>query len=207
MYEKKKHVALSNMGRRGGRRSVIHKMQDGSFERHMHWMTVRSSAARKRRALARNAEKPFWRDYTCPRPSCHHRWRGKGKKPTAPKQCPKCGLRLASSWVRQREQANLRMYPDEMVQREGKTHVSEPLSAAPVEIARELSMDDARRERKESEGVEKTAPDFPAPVSGQGKTPSSSRLDRAVQAQTGHAEGCRCIACERFRKVLAKPVS
>ena len=57
LCEKRKHVALSNMGKRGGRRSVIHKMQDGSFERHMYLMTVRSSAERKRKALAKKLQK------------------------------------------------------------------------------------------------------------------------------------------------------
>ena len=111
-YEKKKHVALNNMGRREGTRSVVLKMQDGSFEQHMHLMTVRSSAARRKRRLARDAAKPsVWgTDYWCPRPSCHHRRRG--KKPTDPKQCPKCGLRLAAKCVKQLELANLRMYPD-----------------------------------------------------------------------------------------------
>jgi hypothetical protein len=119
LYEKKKHVALSNLGRRGGKRSVIRKVQDGSFKRHMYRMTVRSSAARKRRALARKAAKPsFWIAYRCPRPSCQHYWRG--RKTTAPKQCPKCGLRLASKRVKQLNQANLRMYPDEIVQKDAK---------------------------------------------------------------------------------------
>jgi hypothetical protein len=77
LYERRKHVALRNMGRRGGKRSVIHKMQDGSFGRHMYWVTIRSSAARKRKALAKKAARPFVLkgNYRCPR--CHHYWRGK----------------------------------------------------------------------------------------------------------------------------------
>jgi len=175
MYEKKKHVALSNMGRRGGRRSVIHKMMDGTLMQHMVRMTMSSRAKRAQQKRKKEETESFMlkRNYRCPR--CRHYWIG--KRTTDPKQCPKCGLRLASKWVRQLEQANLRMYPDEIVQREGKTHVSEPLSAAPVEIARELSMDDARRERKESEGVEKTAPDVPAPVSGQGRSYMAGELE------------------------------
>src|SRR5215472_16306690 len=114
LYEKRKHVALSNMGQRGGRRSVILKMLYGIFEQHMYRMTVLSAAARRQRKLARNAAKPLvsGADYTCPLPSCHHRWRGKRR--TA-QQCPKCGQRLAAKRVRQLSQANLRMYPDELL--------------------------------------------------------------------------------------------
>lgn len=69
---------------------------------------------------------------------------------TDPKQCPNCGLRPASSWVRQLMQSNLRMYPDEIVQKQWKTkgtmHLMEPVSTSPVEIAIELSMHNVEKE-------------------------------------------------------------
>jgi rubrerythrin len=113
VYEKKKRVALSNMGRRGGKRSVIHKMMDGTFAPHMARMTTSSLAKRARQKREKEETEPFIlkRNYRCPR--CYHYWIG--KKTTDPKQCPKCGLRLASKSVRQLNQANLRMYPDKIV--------------------------------------------------------------------------------------------
>jgi rubrerythrin len=124
LYEKKKHVALSNMGRRGGKRSVIRKMMDGTFERHMGWMTLRSAASRAQQKREKEEAKPFIlrSNYRCPR--CHHYWIG--KKAIDPKQCPECGLRLAAKWVRQLNQASLRMYPAEMVQEEAKQKPKTP---------------------------------------------------------------------------------
>src|SRR5215469_3597664 len=96
VYEKKKHVALSNMGRRGGRRSVVHKMMDGTFVPHMARMTMSSRAKRAQQKRKKQETQPciLKRNYRCSR--CYHNWIG--KKTTDPKQCPKCGLRQASKW-------------------------------------------------------------------------------------------------------------
>src|SRR5215469_2467200 len=98
LYEKRKHVALSNMGSRGGKRSVIHKMMDGTFAPHMARMTMSSRAKRAQQKRKKEEAKPFVlnRNYRCPR--CHHCWIG--KKTTDPKQCPQCGLRLRAKSVR-----------------------------------------------------------------------------------------------------------
>src|SRR5215469_18164830 len=105
LYEKRKHVALSNMGSRGGKRSVIHKMMDGTFAPHMARMTMSSRAKRAQQKRKKEEAKPFVlnRNYRCPR--CHHCWIG--KKTTDPKQCPHCGLRLRAKSVRLLAQANL----------------------------------------------------------------------------------------------------
>src|SRR5215472_4251180 len=70
VYEKKKHVALSNMGRRGGKRSVVHKMMDGTFVGHMARMTMSSRAKRAQQKRKKEETELFIlkRNYRCSRP-------------------------------------------------------------------------------------------------------------------------------------------
>jgi hypothetical protein len=62
--------------------------------------------------------------------------------------------------------------------------------------------------RRESETAPKIRlADFPAPVSGFRKSPSTSVAGRLVRERTGHAEECECFACIRLWELLDERAS
>ena len=97
LYEERRARAIRQLGRRGGIRTLVHRQQDGTLERHMARMTAMSRWVRKRRKQRRDRLKPFLltRDWICFR--CQHRW--KSRQEMAPNRCPSC---FARAWNRPR---------------------------------------------------------------------------------------------------------
>ena len=100
LYEERRARAIHELGRRGGMRTLVHRMQQGVLESHMAYMTVKSKWARKARKRQGESLRPFviTRDWLCMR--CQHRW--KSRKQAAPDRCPSC---FARAWNRARKKS------------------------------------------------------------------------------------------------------